>query len=196
MSEAEQKLRVFVALAVPAAVKARLAATQQELRDQLPRHAASWTRTENTHLTLRFLGDMESIQVKALASSLAAAISGFGPLYLVAERLGCFPDLRSPRVVWAWVHDAADRLPDLQQRIVAATAGFTPEPAEKRFVGHLTLARTKQIKRPQAQIVASYVQGAVHRSFGEWTADRIEVMRSELSPDGSRYTCLAELPLS
>jgi len=33
------------------------------------------------------------------------------------------------------------------------------------------------------------------RMFGEWTADRVELIRSELSPVGARYTTLAAAPL-
>ena len=197
MSAGEQRVRLFVALAVPAEVKSSLAAIQDELRAQLPPRAASWTRTENIHLTLRFLGDVDPARIEALTSALSSTVTDFAPLPLVAERVGCFPDLRYPRVFWAWVHDAGERerLAELHQRIGVATAGFTREPDEKRFVGHLTLARFKQIKRPQAQLIAAFAHRAVDRRFGDWTAAAVELMRSELAPGGSRYTCLAELPM-
>ena len=66
--------------------------------------------------------------------------------------------------------------------------GFTREPVEKAFVGHVTLGRTRHLNRPQAQILANFVTGAANRRFGEWTADRIQLMRSELSPAGSRHS--------
>ena len=34
------------------------------------------------------------------------------------------------------------------------------------------------------------------RIFGEWTTDRLEIIRSQLSPGGARYTTLASLPLA
>ena len=190
-----EMLRLFLALPIPSEVKARLSAAQDELHRLLPPRAASWTRAGNMHLTLRFLGDVRSDQAEALIARVTTATTCFGVLPLVAERLGAFPDLRYPRVVWAWVHDEADRLVELQRRVVAATDDFTQERAEEKFTGHITLARVKQIKRPQAEVIASFVKSAVSRRFGAWTAGHLELIRSELSPDGSHYTCLAKFPL-
>jgi 2'-5' RNA ligase len=194
MSEGEGKLRLFLALPVPSEVKSALSVAQDELRHRLPSRAASWTRPENMHLTLRFLGSVDENRVDALVTNVTTATTGFGVLSLVAERLGAFPDLRYPRVVWAWVHDG-DRLTELQRRVMAATDDFTQERAEERFTGHVTLARVKQIKRAQAEIIASFVKSAANRQFGAWTASQLELIRSELSADGSQYTRLATFPL-
>jgi 2'-5' RNA ligase len=195
MSAGAERFRLFLALPVPAEIKGSLSAAQDELRRMLRPLAASWTRAENMHLTLRFLGDVHCDRVEALTASVMAATTGFGSMHLVAERLGVFPDLRFPRVVWAWVHDDANRLAELQRRVAAATNGFTCERAEEKFTGHITLARIKQIKRPQAEVIASCLQRAVNRRFGDWSADHLELVRTELSPEGSRYTCLANFPL-
>jgi 2'-5' RNA ligase len=195
MSAGEQKLRLFVALPAPVEIRNALAETQGELRKLLPGSSASWTHPDRMHLTLRFLGDVEPARVEALTSSLSSAVEHFGPIDLVAERLGCFPDVRHPRVVWARVHDRAERLAELQGRIASATAAFTREPEEKRFTGHVTLARIRQINRSQAEVIAAFVQSAADRAFGAWTAAKIELIRSELSSAGSHYTCLTEFPL-
>jgi len=195
MSGEVQAQRLFVAIAVPEEVKARIIEARDELCAKLPPAVASWTRPENMHLTLRFLGNVEESRIESLKTSLVETLSAFGPIQLISERLGCFPDLRYPRVVWAWVYDEAERLGQLQRRVAQATNAFTREPAESRFVGHITLARLRQIKRPQAEIIAALVNGAVGRKFGEWIADRVELIRSELSPGGSRYTTLAVAPL-
>ena len=195
MSAGAEKLRLFLALLVPSEVKAGLSAAQDELRRLLPPCAASWAKPDNMHLTLRFLGNVDENRVDELISSVTTATAEFGALSLVSERLGTFPDLRYPRVIWGWVHDQADRLAELQRRVASATNDFTREHADEKFTGHITLARIKQIKRPQAEIIASFLQSAVNRRFGAWTADHIELIRSELSPDGSRYTCRAKFPL-
>lgn len=190
-----EKLRLFLALPIPAEVKASLSAAQEELRRALPPRTASWTRSENMHLTLRFLGDVSRDSVPALVQGLASATANFGEMRLTAERLGCFPDLRFPRVLWTWVHDDAERLAEFQRRVVAATSEFTRERAEDKFTGHITVARIKSIKRPQAEVIASFLKGAVDRRFGIWMADRLELIRSELSPQGSRYTTLKKFLL-
>jgi RNA 2',3'-cyclic 3'-phosphodiesterase len=187
--------RTFVAIAVPEEVRTELLAAQHDLQTVLPRQAAAWSKPDNMHLTLRFLGNVAATRVLELTNKLRPALTGFGALELICERLGCFPDLRFPRVVWAWVHDEAERLPQLQLRIEAVVREFAEQPAESRFVGHITLARPKQIKRPEAERLARFVEGAVGRTFGRWRAKEVLLLRSELSPGGSKYVELAGFPL-
>ena len=118
----------------------------------------------------------------------APRVPGFGALHLRAERIGFFPDLRYPRVVWVGVRDQAEQLPRLQQVVQVATEGFTAEPKEERFTGHVTLARIKGIKRPEAEALGKAAAGMAERVFGQWTAYQIELMRSELLPQGARHS--------
>src|SRR6185503_10809925 len=89
-----------------------------------------------------------------------------------------------------------DELPKLQQAIETSTRSFTSEGSEKEFTGHVTIARIQGIKRPQAEILTNFAFGMTERFFGEWMADKIELIRSELSSSGARYTTVAKFPLS
>ncbi len=187
--------RLFIAISVPDAVKTEMEKVQRELCRALPEGCVRWTRREQFHLTLKFLGSVEAQRVVALADAVRGACQGFTALRLRAERIGCFPDLRFPRVVWAWVHDRQEQLPHLQNAIETATHGFTTEAPEERFTGHVTLGRARGIKRREAGVLAKVVAGMVERVFGEWIADRIEIMRSEMSPQGAHHNVLSALPL-
>lgn len=188
--------RLFVAIAVPDAVKRELARIQGELREVLSSRSASWTKLDKLHLTLRFLGAVDAGRIPELERILRETVAGFGELNLLCERLGCFPDLRFPRVTWAWVHDTEEKLPALVQRVNEAVLPFAEKPAEARFTGHVTLVRTKQIKRPDAEQLAQFVGLAVTRRFGQWRADELELIQSELHERGSTYTVLAKFPLA
>ena len=85
----------------------------------LPRPEAPglrWTRPDQWHVTLRFLGEADPDEATAALDELAAA-----------------------RVVVA----AVAGLDDLAASVVAATAGVGEPPEERAFTGHLTLARSK-----------------------------------------------------
>jgi len=130
-----------------------------------------------------------------LSEAVAAACRNFPPLRLRADRVGCFPERRFPRVVWVGVHDDAEQLSGLQKAIEQATASFTGGRAEGNFTGHVTIGRTNEIKRPQAEILSKLAQSMTGRVFGEWTADKVELMRSELSASGAQHSMLAALAL-
>jgi RNA 2',3'-cyclic 3'-phosphodiesterase len=182
--------RLFIAISLPEPVKDEIEKAQAELRRALPGEFVRWTKREQFHLTLRFLGNVDSQRVSALAESLRNASQEFSSLHLRAERIGFFPDARFPRVIWTWVHDEKESLPVLQAAIESGVREFTTENAEGRFTGHVTLGRVKAIKRPQVEILAQLAERLSKIPFGEWTADKVELIRSELASGGSRYTVL------
>jgi RNA 2',3'-cyclic 3'-phosphodiesterase len=191
-----ERFRLFIAVTIPEDVKTKMGAAQAGLRGTLPERIVRWSRREQFHLTLRFLGDVAAARVEALTEAIRSACRGFGALHLRAERVGFFPDLRYPRVVWVGVQDEAEQLPRLQLAVETATEGFTTEPKEKRFTGHVTLARIKGIKRPESEKLGAAAAGMADRLFGQWTAYQVDLMRSELLPQGARHTSIAAIGLA
>ena len=133
--------------------------------------------------------------VEELKKSVGAVCHNARPLFLRAEGIGFFPNSRSPRVMWVGIDDGAGRLADLQKEIETALRPFTAEPSEKKFTGHVTLARLKNPRPSDVQNLAGRAQSLEKQLFGEWTAQEIEIIRSELSPAGARHTLLAAFPL-
>jgi len=74
-------------------------------------------------------------------------------------------------------------------------AGFTTEKAEERVTGHVTLGRIKGIRRAEAERLAALAIPMADRCFGEWMANEVRVVRSELAPAGARHTVVAGVPL-
>ena len=183
-------------MSLPEHVKDEIERAQEELRGALPEDCVRWTKRVQFHLTLKFLGDVEPRCVDPLTHALRLACEGFSVLPLRAESIGVFPSLRRPRLIWVGVDDARARLPLLQHTVETAAAGFTSEGREGTFTGHVTVGRCRMIRRPQIDLLAELVKVREHRQFGEWTADRVEVVRSEPGPGGSRYTTLSAIPLS
>jgi RNA 2',3'-cyclic 3'-phosphodiesterase len=191
-----ERFRLFVAIPVPDAVREEMLRVQRELQPLAPRRVIRWTRPDQFHLTLRFLGDVSSDRVTDLQDSLRAACSAAAPLHLRAQGVGFFPNARSPRVLWIGVNDAESRLGDLQRGVEAAVQRFTAEPGGERFAGHLTLGRFKQFGRLDIKALTAHAETLKTRMFGEWTTPGIELIRSELSPIGAHYTTLATFLLA
>jgi RNA 2',3'-cyclic 3'-phosphodiesterase len=188
-------LRLFIAIPIPEPVRGEIIRVQQELQPLVPRNVARWSRPDQFHLTLRFLGDVPTDCVEDLKKSVGAVCRNAGSLSLRAEGVGFFPNSRSPRVVWVGINDGAGRLVDLQQQIETAVGPFSAEPGEKNFTGHVTLGRLKNPRPADTRDLAARAQSLEKRLFGEWTAREIEIIRSELSPAGARHTPLASFRL-
>ena len=195
MANSEQ-FRLFIAVTIPEEVKTKIEEAQGKMRRALPERAVRWTRREQFHLTLKFLGDVDAARVEALGEAIRAACQGFGALHLRAERVGFFPDLRYPRVVWVGVKDQAEQLPRLQGAVESAMREYATEDKEERFTGHVTLARIKGIRRPEAEALDKAAAGMAEQLFGQWTAYQVELMRSELLPQGARHSSVASITLA
>ena len=185
-----EKLRLFIAIPIPEPVRDEIIRVQKELQSLAPRGAVRWTRPDQFHLTLRFLGDVPVAGLEQLKVSVNAVCRSARPLHLRAEGVGFFPNPHSPRVVWVGIYEKAGLLVDLQKRIETVVRPFTAEPGAEQFAGHVTLGRLKNLKPPDIRKLAAHAQTVKDRTFGEWTAHEIEIIRSELSPAEARHTSL------
>ncbi|HWH70002.1 MAG TPA: RNA 2',3'-cyclic phosphodiesterase [Candidatus Sulfotelmatobacter sp.] len=194
-TDAPEQLRLFIAITLPESVKDAIEKAQRELRAAVRSDGVRWTKREQFHLTLKFLGNVGADRVGALTAGLRSACQDFAPLQMRAETAGFFPSRRTPRVVWVGVNDQKEQLAVLQRAIEGGVREFTAEAAEKDFTGHITLGRIKSIRRSEADALVQAANALAERCFGEWTAGQVELIRSELLPTGPRYSCIAAMPL-
>lgn len=192
----EKRWRLFIAVRIPEEIKTKMEKAQAELRRALPAGGVAWTRREQFHLTLEFMGDVAAHRAGELAEAVRRTCQEFTRLRLRAQRVGFFPNIRAPRVIWVGITDAEDRLLRLQQALEAAVRSFTLEQREQKFGGHATLGRVKHLTRSGTKLLTLLAAGMAGRFFGEWTADGVELMRSELSPHGAFHTTIVKAPFA
>ena len=84
----------------------------------------------------------------------------------------------------------------LKAWLETVTNAFTEEPPQEKFTGHITLARCRDLNRREASTLTSLVQAMTNRSFGDWIAGGVDIIRSQPTPQGSRYTTLATIDLN
>ena len=89
-------LRLFLAISLPDPVKDEIEKAQRQLREAFPGKLVRWTKREQFHLTLKFLGNVRQSRVSELVSALREACMPHSELQLRAEEMGFFPDARFP----------------------------------------------------------------------------------------------------
>jgi 2'-5' RNA ligase len=193
-----QSRRLFVALRVPPQVQRHLAAARDELGDAA--RAFRWVRPEAMHLTLVFLGATPEPLIPGIETVLADAAAASQPLRLAAEGVGCFPNARRPRVLWAGVVGDVDALRSLQHAVDAGLRGLGITLEDRPFRAHLTLARAAANGLPPsvadlAERVDTWTSPAPAKQFGQWRTGEVELIHSRLTPSGSIYTTLFTAPL-
>jgi 2'-5' RNA ligase len=188
----DETWRVFCAVALPRDLRERLITRINRVRDAVPDARASWSRVDNIHLTLKFLGDVPQALVQNLSDAASRAVAGLAPFTIRIERAGVFPPHGSPRVLWIGINDLEGKLGELHARLEAESrkAGF---PRESRpFHPHLTLAR---LRKPQHADALAAAHKQMQFEPMEFTVSEVLVIRSELSRAGSKYTTISRHPL-
>jgi RNA 2',3'-cyclic 3'-phosphodiesterase len=179
--------RAFIAVEVPPLPP--LLAALAELRD-LGR-AVRAVAPENLHLTLRFLGETPAEQLGAVAEVIRQQALKTPAFAFDLRGVGLFPDMSRPTVVWAagqgdgpLIQLAAALAPGLE------ALGFASE--QRPFVCHLTLARIKA--RPPAEL-RQFLDRYRGESFGVVRVGSVDLMLSELLPNGPQYSVAATVGL-
>ncbi|MBA3945885.1 MAG: RNA 2',3'-cyclic phosphodiesterase [Herpetosiphonaceae bacterium] len=178
------QLRLFVALDLPAEIKAVVAQVQTRLRVAEPSNVVRWVDASGAHITLKYLGVTSQVaQIKAELDRLAPQQQ---PFALHTTQPGAFPHTRQPRILWLGVGGALPALSGLQRLVEThlAPLGFPMEP--RAFSPHITLGRVKQGDQPQSPAV--HFDLGSYRPFLEWRAAELVLMLSETGPQGARYT--------
>jgi 2'-5' RNA ligase len=188
-------LRAFIAIELAPEILRRLGALQARLREEVPEGLVRWVKPEGIHLTLQFLGDVPAVRIEGTAEAMRQVCMAHAPFPFAVGGMGCFPDVRRPRVVWVGVEEPDGALVGLQHAIVQAMKPFGFAPEKRPFSAHLTLGRVREGRPAALQALGARVaQGGPE--IGRQTAVEVHLIRSDLRPSGAAYTTLAVAPLS
>jgi len=186
-----KKIRTFVAIPLPEQVLNRLAGLARDLKKHPLR--LKWSRTENIHLTLKFLGDILTEDVDPVCEAVSAASRQYHPFTLSVKGVGVFPNIRRPRVLWTGISGQTDRLTALQRSIDRRLGDLGYRQDDRPFTGHLTLGRFKG--HPDPDVLIDIMKTNANTGSDEFLADSICVYQSDLKPAGPIYTNLATIRL-
>jgi len=144
---------------------------------------ASWVSGNNAHLTLAFLNDVEKEKVELVASMLSKRLRGFPTFTFSTGKLGFFRHKNLPRVIWIGVKPSAI-LNNLfrETRVALESLGFS---VEESFHAHITVGRMKFSPPYWKKLIETVELEEVIVPVNE-----VSVFKSELSPEGAKYTKL------
>jgi RNA 2',3'-cyclic 3'-phosphodiesterase len=170
--------RCFVAVWPPPEVISALAALPRP-----PIDVARWTTEAQWHVTLRFFGELASEEVGTVTAALGT-LAGSLPDGLAALGGPGTRFLGPGLVVWP-----VEGLGDAAKAVGRATANFGQPVPERRFYGHMTIARARR---------GADLRSARHLLTPlamSWPVTSLSLVQSELHPDGARYTELEAFSL-
>ncbi len=185
-------MRSFIGVELDHVIKEELAQLQERLRDSGA--DVKWVRPGNIHLTLKFLGNVAEERISEIASILDNLARNNKPFAISLFKVGCFPRLESPRVVWVGIDQGcseaeriADTLEDELEKL-----GFLKE--KRKFSAHLTLGRVRSPKNRKNLV--EKIKALDYKSSARMNVCKLTLFKSTLTSQGSIYTALHEANLN
>ena len=170
-------MRLFIAIQLPKEVQEYLA----EFQKNLP-HAGKITFTKESHLTLRFLGEVLPEKEKEVEQQLQKV--KFQKFIANLSEIGVFPDEKSPRVLWVGV-EPEKQIKELREKIESSLErSFEPE---KNFKPHLTICRIKELE-DKKQFLDTIKKVKVKNL--KFEIKEFALIKSDLSREGPKYAAL------
>ena len=179
-------MRLFVAIGLPAVVRAALSRLQSDLR------VGRLVEPETLHLTLAFLDDQDLPTAEAVNEMLCDLTAPAFDLRIAG--LDVF-DRAKPRLVFA-ATDRPEALVSLRKKVRVAVRDAGVNLPRDRFRPHVTLARLNRAL-PQFELdkLGGFLEVHGDFSLDPFRIDRFGLYRSTLGPDGPDYDLLAEYML-
>ena len=183
-------MRLFLAIELPDDVRSHLLEARKRLEAGLPK--ISYTKGENLHVTLKFLGDVDPKRVTAITESLATIKPP--RIELRATGIECFPNRGPVRIVTAALDGTIPPLRALVESIEQRCKFLGFEREQRAYKPHVTIGRARPV------LSAKFRQLASDATLGLWPGPTFEprefvLMDSQLSSEGSKYTAVEHFPI-
>ncbi|MBI5851404.1 MAG: RNA 2',3'-cyclic phosphodiesterase [Planctomycetes bacterium] len=194
MDDLRARLRLFVGLPLPDPARDALAVELRALRELDA--DVRWTRVDQLHVTLVFVGEVGPDLAVAIRGALRA-MPWPAPLPLGLAGLGRFPARGPARVVWAGVagpREALDATTALATSIAQVLEPLGIKREARPFHAHVTLGRVRGQRNLRAlEAAVAHRSDAVAVTFPP--IDRATLWSSERRPEGSHYAVVEEFAL-
>ncbi len=186
------RVRTFVAVELAPRLKDQVERLITRLSS--PAAGVKWVETENLHITLKFLGEIDNPEVPQVCRAVAQAVAPYDPFELELQGVGAFPRIQRPRVLWVGVGRGREQLQHLQRDVEDRLHALGYPREARPYEPHLTIGRVKRAG-PEMDRLAGEL--ARHQSFapGSMWVDQAVVFASQLGRGGPTYTPLGRLEL-
>jgi len=190
-----RRVRTFVAVELPGEVRNRACQLIESLRRSSETNVR-WVTPDQLHWTLKFLGDVDLLEIPEICRRLSTAVAPLAPFDVAARGVGAFPDTLRPRTVWIGMREGLESMIALHAVVenVLADLGFRQE--QRRFRPHITLGRVRGAAPGDQQEFAERLKEYADFEAGISSVFEVAVFSSHPGPKGPIYEPLGHAELA
>ncbi|MBI3922319.1 MAG: RNA 2',3'-cyclic phosphodiesterase [Armatimonadetes bacterium] len=184
-------MRLFLAMELDESIRTRIHSFQQILMSTGA--DVKWVRAQNLHLTLKFLGEVDSDQAATMLETVRQVTRSHRPFEAEILGVGAFPKAKDPRTLWVGIRGGSEQTLHLYHETEAALEPLGLPREKKVFSPHITVGRCRSMRGSQ-ELLALLRQNA-DQAFGVAPVRAVTLFQSQLTPNGPVYTSLGEAVL-
>jgi 2'-5' RNA ligase len=179
--------RLFVAIEIGPLAQSLVADEQSRLKNTLRASSIRWTKHDQLHLTLVFIGEASDERAATIVETMRDPIP-HPPFRFELGGIGAFPPRGAPRALWIGVKSGAEPMIQVQSLVADRLERIGVERERRPFSPHLTLGRWRD-SRPTDRPRPSSAQP---QTIARVDVEALTLFQSRVSSDGSTYTKLVE----
>lgn len=185
-------MRCFFCFELPDEVQRNMVEFYDSVNNQAH---VKWVERSNLHITLKFLGNVEKSSLPKIKTRAQAAIENQSSFQINIDKLGCFPHMGFPKIIWFGsssapreIHRLHDQLEEQLNKL-----GFSKE--NRDYVPHVTLGRTKDKNNDKIKGLGEKLQNITMEESWKVTVNKLTLMESQLRSTGPIYSPVFHLSL-
>lgn len=192
-----ERHRLFFAINICNKGRDSLSFTQKELEKLVPGKSLRFVKPQNLHLTLHFLGNINANKIENLHNILIESCSNIKTFNFSLNEIGCFPNLKHPRVIWIGLNDTSHTLTKVHSSLSNYLIENEYKVEKRPFIAHLTIAYVnKHCEKQNLKIIGESLRKVKPEKSIVCPVNSISLMKSTLTQEGPIYTIVHETKLN
>jgi len=189
-SAMQENKRLFIGIKVDLSEKTEK--FYSSLPSILDEAAVKWVKPEYIHITLKFIGEVETEKIPQIQNKLKFVAKKFDEFEVMLKGVGVFRDFFYPKVIWFGLRNC-EKIESLKNTIENSLSDLGFEIDYRKFTPHLTIGRFKEagsvkaLKKTVSENQDQYFQTVPVKEF--------TLFESILKNEGPEYKIIESYPL-
>jgi len=184
-------MRCFIAINIPEHIRSQIFHVFENFKQQGVCYG-NFTKKENLHLTLKFLGNIPQDKIELVKNTLNKI--DFRQFPVETGKIGFFPNKKYVKIIWVELvaSDFDFIIKKINSELQNSELDFLGKSQKMPFVPHLTVARIKGVKNKKL-FLDKINNINIKKMF--FVVDTIYLVKSILKPSGPQYKIIANFPM-
>ncbi len=154
------------------------------------------------HVTIAFIGDVATSELTRISDAVRRAVAALPRFRARPIGVVMLPTEHAPRLL-ACGFEGASGLDTVRESVLEAVFEVAPtdpivRDMDRNAEHHITIHRAPRGRKVRPDVRSMLLGPGAAAPYDGWpplAVDRVSLVRSDLTPAGAEYTCLAEMPL-